>query len=155
MNKVDGKQLKEQMWEAELDRRKFEQYRKWVAADGGEVTEEDFEDSRTEFSILHESEFLRNVVKIVTEHKLTGKFGCSLDQRFLSLATGVSERLFADLIEKEDDESIRSIISATVGEFEFSRRALDYYGISFFLTITGNASDMYDLGEGYYYFNHC
>ncbi|MEZ2660598.1 hypothetical protein [Aneurinibacillus aneurinilyticus] len=126
----------------------FEEHKIEVYAKKYNLTVEEAESISSEGLILHDSEFLRFVIDVVQQMYLHEP----IDTTFMSMATGVSKSVFDHLHTTEDIEALRSIIDATVGIMQFSKMALDYFGISYFITIEGNASSMYPLGDGYYYF---
>lgn len=134
-----------------MEQAKREKYSKWIGEEyhglwGGP--------EMAEGTVLHESEFLKKVVECVASSELlTGEYLLGVDTDFLAIATGIEQRVFDVLAERGDVEAIRSIIKATVGILDFSRKALEYYGISRFATGSGTPSDMHDLGDGYYYCN--
>ncbi|WP_128755870.1 hypothetical protein [Bacillus sp. LL01] len=104
--------------------------------------------------VLHESEFLREVI---IDLKFT-----KVDTEFLSEVTGVSATVFENLYELEDRvtispdyENVVSIIRATCGVVQFAKLALDYYGIYYFVGISQAIDDMEDLGDGFYKFYVC
>ncbi|WDZ63422.1 hypothetical protein MF628_08605 [Paenibacillus polymyxa] len=140
----------EQENEVGLEQIKLEKYLAWC----GPFQTVTSLDEHIEGVVLHESEFLQVVVRSVAGGRfLTEEYVRCIGTDFLALATGVEQRVFDVLVKLNDVEAIRSIIEATAGILDFSRKALEYYGISRFVTITSNACDMYALGDGYYYFN--
>lgn len=104
--------------------------------------------------VYHETEFLGAVVD-----NLTFQLEClevvNLEPKFLAAATGIVEYVFTEIMQPDANEAILSIIKATIGMIELSKRALDYYGVAHFLTVDGERNDMVDLGDGYFYFNQC
>lgn len=98
--------------------------------------------------VLHESEFLGYVVKVLTD-------GFEVESSFLCLATRVSSHVFDTLKEAKDSTGIFSIVDATIGILNFAKIALENYGIAYFATISCDPDEMTHLGEGYYRFCIC
>lgn len=124
----------------------------WQGSAGGYIVFESGEIEIIEGEVLHESEFLQYVVDQLVSCSLCANQTNNLDAEFLSLVTGVDEGVFKLLIENDDDYGMKSIIKATIGMYELSKKALDYYGICYFVSHSKTLDNMHDLGDGYYYF---
>lgn len=119
----------------QMEQDKLEKYAEWVGVD--RFVPLDYP-VMAEGTVLHESEFLKTVVECVASGELlTGEYLLRVDTDFLAIATGIEQRVFDVLAERGDVEAVRSIIKATVGILEFSRKALEYYGICRFATGSG------------------
>jgi len=116
-----------------------------------EIHEHEGKKLHLEGIVVHESEFLQAAVTVISMTTIDPP--AKIDPGFFAAVTGIPKRVFSGLIDAQDDAAIESIITATVGMFDFAKKALDYYGAAFFLAIDGERESMYDLGDGYFYFN--
>lgn len=116
-----------------------------------EIFEHEGKKRHLEGSVFHESEFLQAAVSVLSMTMIDQP--AAVEPVFFSAVTGIPQRVFRGLIDAQDDKAIRSIIDVTVGMLDFAKKALDYYGAAFFLAVDGKRESMYDLGDGYFYFN--
>ncbi|WP_340030093.1 hypothetical protein MHB71_15345 [Paenibacillus sp. FSL H7-0940] len=127
---------------------KMSKYLSWIGEDEAEL---DGEFYLPHGEVLHESEFLRVVMRQIEEIHLCEQSN-GIGSEFLASVTGIEESVFSHLIENQDDLALRSIIKATVGMYDFSKKALDYYGVAHFMTTSGSLAEIHPLGDGFYYF---
>lgn len=131
-----------------IDEIKMRKYLDWIGEDTADL---DGISDLPHGEVLHESEFLRVVMRQLEDIHLCEQSN-GIGSEFLASLTGIEESVFSHLIETQDDWALRSIIKATVGMYDFSKKALDYYGVAHFMTISGVLSEMHPLGDGFYYF---